>query len=67
MRKIYELFKAEVVKELRIRKIGQKELAQMTGYKLCTIQRFMGGRKDRDDSDRVAKAIAYALGIKLTK
>jgi hypothetical protein len=67
VRKIYEIFKAEVVKELRIRKIGQKELAQMTGYKLCTIQRFMSKSKDRDDSDRVAKAISYALGIKLSK
>ena len=67
VRKIYEIFKAEVVKELRIRKIGQKELAQMTGYKPQTIRQFMSKSKDRDDSDNVAKAISYALKIKLTK
>lgn len=67
VKKIYEIFKAEVVKELRIRNIGQKELAQMTGYKPQTIRQFMSKAKGRDDSDRVAKAISHALGIKLTK
>ena len=59
---IYELFKAEIVKQKRIRKLTNKDLGKLTGYKRKTIDAFMAGA---GESENVAKAIAKVLNIEL--
>ena len=60
--KLYELFRAEVKKELFLQKKDYKFLAQETGLKPGTIRAFMCGARP---SDTTAKLIARALGMKL--
>lgn len=60
--KIYELFKGEVAKQKKLRKLTNKDLAKMTGLSHATIDAFMAGFRD---SERTANAIAKALEIEL--
>ncbi len=64
---IYEVFKAEVAKVKRLRKLTNADIGEMTGFKKSTIDLFMTSpeHKSRDDSDAVARAISEALGIEL--
>ena len=57
---IYELFKAEIVKQKRLRKLTNADLGKLTGYKQQTIDAFMAGARE---SENVAKAIAKVLKI----
>lgn len=59
---IYELFKAEVCKQKRLRRLNNKKLAEMTGFTKSTIDAFMCGVRD---SDSVAIAIARVLDIEI--
>jgi predicted transcriptional regulator len=64
---MYEVFKAEIVKEKRLRKLTNANIASMTGLSVSAINMFMASSegKKRDDSRKVAEAISKALGIEL--
>ena len=64
---IYEVFKAEVAKVKRLRKLTNADIGEMTGFKKSTIDMFMTPQenKHRDDSEAVAQAISKALEIEL--
>lgn len=64
---IYEVFKAEVAKIKRLRKLTNADIGEMTGFRKSTIDLFMTSpeHKARDDSEAVARAIAKALEIEL--
>jgi hypothetical protein len=64
---IYEVFKAEVAKVKRLRKLTNADIGKLTGFKKNTIDLFMTSpeHKNRDDSEAVAQAISKALGIEL--
>ena len=64
---IYEVFKAEVAKAKRLKHLTNADIAALTGFAKRTIDIFMssGPKKARDDSEKVALAIAAALEIKL--
>ena len=57
---MYEIFRGEVAKVVKIRRLSYQEIADMTGFKLSTIRAFMCGVRN---SDQVARAIGKALGI----
>lgn len=61
----YQKFRAEVVKELSLRRMSYADLAKKTGYKLSTINMFMSETSTRDRSDNVASAISAVLNIPL--
>lgn len=56
------MFKAEIVKQKRLRKLTNADLGKLTGYKQQTIDAFMAGARE---SENVAKAIAKVLEIEL--
>lgn len=58
---MYEIFKAEVTKQCKLRKLKYRDLAKMTGIKRSTIAAFMCGARD---SDLTKKALERALDIK---
>lgn len=64
---IYEIFKAEVAKQKRLRRLTNADIARMTGYAKRSIDIFMssGPHKSREDSQKVAEAISQALGVEL--
>ena len=64
---IYELFKAEIAKVKRLRKLTNADIGELTGYAKGTIDLFMcsGESLNRDDSKKVAHAISKALEIEL--
>jgi cyanate lyase len=57
---LYEIFRGEVAKVVKIRRLSYQEIADMTGFKRSTICAFMCGARN---SDQVARAIGKALGI----
>lgn len=57
---MYELLKAEVKKEMFLRALEYKDLAEMTGIKRSTISAFMCGVRN---SEATANALARVLGI----
>lgn len=59
---MYEVFRGEVAKEKKIRKLTNSDLAEMTGIKESSLKAFMCGARD---SERTARAIAKALDIEL--
>lgn len=61
---MYEIFAAECKKEMFLRKIGNKELAEATGYKRSTIDSFFT-KGDKHKTENVAKAISAVLNIPL--
>lgn len=58
--KIYELFRGEVAKQKKLRKLTNKDIAKLTGLSHATIDAFMAGARE---SERTATAIANALEI----
>lgn len=60
MHNIYELFKAEVKKQMFINKFDYAAIAKLTGYKKSTIEAFMCGARE---SENVAKAIGKLFDI----
>ena len=54
------LFAAEVVKQLKLRKMTQKELAAAIGYNYSSLRSFLN---DNYNNEGMAKAIANYLGI----
>lgn len=64
---MYEVFKAEIAKEKRLRRLTNADIASMTGLSVSAINMFMASPegKKRDDSEKVAEAISKALGIEL--
>lgn len=62
---IFEVFKAEVARQRKLRHITNKDIGKMTGYSKNTIDLFMTSSKSREDSENVAKAIAHALEIEI--
>ena len=61
---MYEMFAAECKKEMRLRRMGNKDLAKATGYKRSTIDSFFT-EGDKYKTDSVAKAISAALDVPL--
>jgi len=59
---IYELFKAEVDKQKRLKRLNNKDLAKMTCFSESTIKSFMCGARN---SDAVAKSLARVLDIEI--
>ena len=59
---MYEIFRGEVAKVVKIRRLSYQKIADMTGFKVSTIRAFMCGARN---SDQVAKAISKALEIEL--
>ena len=62
----YQVFKAKVKGELKLRKMKYAELAPLTGYSLGSIRQFMQDKPvPRYDYSKVASAIANALNLEL--
>lgn len=57
---MYEVFRSEVARVKKLKKIGDREIAEKTGFTLSTIRAFMCGARN---SDQVARAIGKVLGI----
>ena len=59
---LYELFRAEVKKQMHLRNLTYEDLSKMIGVKRCTVSAFMCGVRD---SDTTAHLLAKALDIEL--
>ncbi len=57
---MYELLKAEVKKQMYLRDLEYKDLAELTGIKRSTISAFMCGVRN---SETTARALARVLEI----
>lgn len=57
---MYGLFIAEVAKQMKIRHMNQRQLAEAIGYPYANVRKFMC---ERYDSEAIANAIASYLGI----
>lgn len=57
---MYSLFIAEAVKQMKIRHINQRQLAEAIGYPYASVRKFMC---ERYDSEAIANAIANYLNI----
>ena len=62
---MYEVFIADCKREMRLRRMTNKDLAKATGYKTSTINSFFTDIPTRDKSESVAKAISTVLRVKL--
>ncbi len=62
---MYEIFIADCKREMRLRKMTNKDLAKATGYTKASINAFFADIKARKKSENVAKAIAAALRLKI--
>ena len=62
---LYEYFIAECKKQMRLRRMKNKDLARETGFKTSTINSFFSDIAGRERSEAVATAISAALGVKL--
>ena len=56
------MFRAKIAEQKKLRNLTNADIAKMTGYTKSTIDAFMCGVRE---SEKVAKAIAKALGIEL--
>lgn len=57
---MYDLLRGEVAKQKVLRRLTNRDLAKMCGYKESTIAAFLCGART---TDSVARALARALGI----
>lgn len=57
---MYELFRAEVAKQKKLKRLTDADVARMSGLTIASVRAFMCGARE---SDRTANAIALALGI----
>ncbi len=62
---MYEVFIADCKREMRLRKMTNKDLAKATGYTKASIDAFFSDIKARKKSESVGKAIAVALNLKI--
>ena len=62
---MFKQFKAECKKEMYLRGWGNRDLANATGYKKSTIDRFFMAADSRGESLEVATALSKCLGVKL--
>ena len=62
---LYEVFIADCKREMRLRRMKNKDLARATGFKTSTINSFFAEIEGRGKSERVAKAISSALNVKM--
>ena len=62
---MYEVFAADCKREMYLKKMKNKDLAELTGYKCSTIDVFFSDLNTRQKSERVAKAISKALNVEL--
>lgn len=60
--RLYDIFRAEVKKQMHLRGLKYADLATMTGLKRSTISAFMCGVRS---SDTTARLLAKALNIEL--
>ena len=60
---MYEVFIADCKREMRLRKMTNKDLAVATGFKTSTINAFFSDLAAREKSENVAKAISAVLGV----
>ena len=58
--KLYSLFIAEVAKQMKIRHMNQRQLAEAIGYPYASVRKFMC---ERYESEAIANAIAAYLNI----
>ena len=62
----YQVFKAKVKGELKLRRMKYAELAELCGYSLGSIRQFMQDKPaPRYDYSKVASAIATALNLEM--
>lgn len=61
---MYEIFIADCKREMRLRKMTNRDLANATGFKTSTINAFFADIAARGKSVNVAKAISVVLGVK---
>lgn len=61
---MYEVFIADCKREMRLRKMTNRDLAVATGFKKSTIDSFFADLAARGKSANVAKAISVVLGVK---
>lgn len=59
---IYEIFKGKIAEQKQLRNLTNADIGKMSGYSVKTIDAFMSGTRE---SERLAKAIAEALSIKM--
>jgi hypothetical protein len=57
---IYNLFVAEVTKQMKLRHMNQRQLSEAIGYPYASVRKFMCCRYD---NEAMANAIAAVLGI----
>lgn len=57
---MYELFRGEIAKQKKLKKLTNKDIAKMTGLSHGTIDAFMAGIRE---TERTTNAIAKALEI----
>lgn len=62
---MYEIFIADCKREMRLRRMTNKDLAKATGYTTASINAFFSDIRARKKSENVAKAIAAALNLKI--
>lgn len=62
---MYEIFIADCKREMRLRKMTNRDLAEATGYTTASINAFFADIKARNKSENVAKAISIALNLKI--
>lgn len=60
---MYEVFIADCKREMRLRKMTNRDLANATGFKTSTINAFFADIAARGKSVNVAKAVSAALGV----
>ena len=59
---MYDVFRAEVKKQMHLRGLRYEDLAKMTGLKRSTISAFMCGVRN---SDTTARLLSKVLDIEL--
>ena len=62
---MYEVFIADCKREMRLRRMTNKDLAEATGYTTASINAFFADIQARSKSDNVATAISSVLKIKI--
>ena len=62
---MYEYFIADCKREMRLRRMKNKDLARETGFKTSTINSFFSDIEGREKSKNVAETISAVLGVKL--
>lgn len=62
---MYEVFIADCKRQMRLRRMTNRDLAKETGYTTSSINAFFADITAREKSENVAKAISSALGVEI--